>query len=316
MAHWVRVILPRFLLLAFFAIPAGCALLSAGSDRPVRVAAIESGEAMVRTDEGRIFVTGRDGTFELQGLSPDDAILTRLSVNAAVPAGCQFTGAATWGTWLFALCTTGEASYLLRARVGTAIPVLSQAAALPRIAIASGLAADNQGRLYVADSRHGGTAITQVTGATGESLEIDTISWMATTRGGFPNGLQYADGTLYVTSAGTLSAIPVGEDGEPGVRRTIISHLTFLDDFQVLPRGGFLLTDHSFNRLLLVGPEGVERGSFGRASKGPTSVLLIGAEDGGGRPPAVLITERGRDQVSQLDVPESLRPYLGDMADR
>ncbi|MBA1146301.1 hypothetical protein H0Z60_04440 [Ectothiorhodospiraceae bacterium WFHF3C12] len=305
MSQGVRRLAGLLLLSAVMAL-GGCAVLGRG-DTPSAVAEILGPEAIVMSRDGRVFITGRSGVYELR--DPEGAPrLEQLPVRANVPAGCQFTGAESWERWLFVVCTVGDGSYLLRAQIGSNVPVLGGAAALPDIAIASGLTADDRGTLYVADSRQGGAAITRVTGATSSAFELETEVWLQDTRGGFPNGLQYASGRLYLTSAGRLSAIDLDERGRPGEIRTITTRLTFLDDFRVLPGGGFLLTDYSFNRLIVLSAEGIEMGTLAHGLQGPTDVLLLPAAEPG--VPSVLIAERDRERISRVDPPESLQRFL------
>lgn len=72
----------------------------------------------------------------------------------------------------------------------------------------------------------------------------------------------------------------------------------------LLGGGVFLVTDHSFNRLLLLSPQGLELGAFGCGLEGPTATLLLPGRDGGD--PAVVVTERDRAAVSR----RPLRPVL------
>lgn len=290
-------------LLASAALLTGCALLGDGAGAPRAIAEIQGPEAIATTGGGRVFVTGRGGAYELVD-TDGTATLQPLEITAQIPPGCQFTGAETTGAWLFVLCTVGDGSYLMRGRIERRVPVLDRAAALPDVGIASGLTADPRGRLYIADSRQGATAITRVTGALDEAFRPQSRPWLDSTRGGFPNGLQFARGTLYLTSAGRLSAIALDSAGGPGEITPITTRLTFLDDFEVLPGGHFLLTDYSFNRLLLLSPRGIELGAFGHGIKGPTDVALLSVGVDGGA--AVLVTERDGERLSRVDMPSTL----------
>lgn len=296
---WTRHLLAG--VLAATMLLSGCALMGSGKGAPRMVARVLGPEAIAMTPQGRVFVTGRVGAYELVDARAE-ASLEPLEITAEIPAGCQFTGADTTTTWLFVLCTVGDGSYLLRGRIGTGTPVLNRVAYLPGIAIASGLTIDDEGRLYIADSRHGGEAITRVTGALGDAFQLQSTAWLDSTRGGFPNGLQFARGTLYLTSAGRLSAIKLDADGQPGEITPITTRLTFLDDFQVLRDGHFLLTDYSFNRLLLLSPAGIELGAFGHGTKGPTDVALL-PMTGDDDKPMVLISERDGERISRVAVP-------------
>jgi len=285
---------------------ASCSLLAVGGGERTSLASLEGGEALVQSGDGAVFVTGRQGVFRLRGLDDAKPALAPVPIRVRLPAACQFTGAAVQQGWLFAACTTAEHSYLLQGALARSGTALTQIAELKGVALASGMAAGAGDRLFVADSRQRRAALSAVTVTRHTPLAVATAPWFDDQGTGFPNGVQASGGVVYLTSAGRLLAIPVRRDGAAGEARVVLTRMTFLDDFQVLDRG-FLLTDYTFNRLLLVNGSGAGLGSFAASTRGPTAVLVAAGPDG---KPRVLVTERERGRLSEVRVPDSLQRYL------
>jgi hypothetical protein len=141
---------------------------------------------------------------------------------------------------------------------------------LPGVALANGAAADDKGRLYVADSTHG--TIWRLSVDTANPLTI-TMREPFSTGNLFPNGLKVFGGAVYYTDFVAVKRIPLLADGSAGALATLAAQLTFFDDLYVDDRGIFIANYlfGSVEALTSAGVDVLDTAAF--TFSGPSSVL-------------------------------------------
>jgi hypothetical protein len=268
------------------------ALLDNGT-RQTLVAGITSAENLAFASDGRLFVTGNDGIYELTRSSS-------LAVVASVlePGGTIFFGgmAEIDGTLYVNAYTAALNSYLYAARL-TPSPKFESIYELQTTGVPNGAAADASGRLYVSDTI-GGT-ILRVTLDPKDPLKvIGQDIWLSRAQGILaPNGLKIRGSGLYFTDGLTIKRVPILADGRAGIPVTLVSELTYFDDLYV-DAVGILAANYLFGSLQGFSPYG--RDVLDTASgvfNGPSAVLpakgRLGFASGD-----LLVTEKGGNCVA------------------
>src|SRR5262249_6992133 len=125
------------------------ALLVRGT-KDTLITSIASIENSMFTLTGRLFVTGDDGVYEITRDSSGAAGATRLATGDA----CKFAGMAEVNGFLYVNCYDGTDSSVFAASLSVT-PSFRKIYDLPGVALANGAAADDAGRLYLADSTRG-----------------------------------------------------------------------------------------------------------------------------------------------------------------
>ncbi|HEX4340726.1 MAG TPA: hypothetical protein VH062_32685 [Polyangiaceae bacterium] len=239
--------------------------LLVGGSRETVIDSIASIENSMFSTTGRLFLTGDDGVYEV---TRDATGALHATVRAA-SSGCKFAGIAETRGVLYVNCYDGTNSSVFAARLDDA-PTFQKIYDLPGVSLANGAAADDAGRVYVADSTHG----------TIWRLAIDPVNPFAVTSREafstgnlFPNGLEVFGGNVYFTDFVAVKRIPLLANGTAGAVTTLASQLTFFDDLHV-DDSGIVVANYLFGSVEGLTPNGVDlldTASFGFS--GPSSVL-------------------------------------------
>lgn len=260
--------------------------------RVIDIATIPDAENTLTTTDGRVFVSGGTGVFEI--LRSGEGYVAVAIHDAA----CNFTGLAQRGEVLYANCFDGR---LYAARL-TASPRL-QAIHDYGLAAPNGLAVGPEGALYLTNGPLATTAlpdprIVRVVLDPADPFKVlrqeDWLSSGLTA----PNGIAIEGRDLYVTdssllppSLGRIERIRIGNDGLPGERQVIATLPSIADDLSVVG-DGLLVSLYTQGSVALVGFDGTvqqQTDPLGLAS--PSSVRLThGALFA---PGDVLITQKG-----------------------
>jgi hypothetical protein len=265
------------------------AALVVGGTRETLVDSIASIENSAFTATGRLFVTGDDGIYEITR----DATGTPGATVRAASNGCKFAGIAETHGVLYVNCYDGTNSSVFAAALDQT-PSFQKIYDLPGVGLANGAAADDAGRLYVADSLHGNLFRLSIDGKNPFTV---TSREAFSTGNVFPNGLKFFGGSIYYTDFFAVKRIPLLADGSAGTVATLTTQLTFFDDLHV-DDGGILVANYLFGTaegLTTTGVDLLDTVAFGFS--GPSSVLpakgRFGLSD-----KDVLVTEKGANRLS------------------
>jgi len=268
--------------------------LSRGKRRTL-VEGLTAAENQLFTSEGRLFVSGDEGVYEI--VQQGTTYSTRELPSDA--ATCWFGGLTEYAGTLYANCyDTVRSNSLLYAAPLNAAPQLRAIHSLPGVALANGLTHDEAGNLYIASTFDG--AILRLKLDPSDPLRVlAQESWLPSA-GLFSNGLKYFDGKLYWTAFTQLRSAAIRDGGKPRATRDLSGALTYLDDLYV-DGGGFLLDDYLNGRVLSLdtsaryqnatpigtfnGPSSVQR-ALGRLGLSAT---------------ALVVTERAGNRVSVFE---------------
>lgn len=236
------------------AMPPLCVANSCG--QVIDIATIPDAENTLTTPDGRVFVSGGTGVFELHR-SGDAYAAT--PINAAA---CNFTGLAQRGDVLYANCFDGR----LYATRLTASPML-QAIHDYALAAPNGLAAGPDGALYLTN---GPLATTALPDAKIVRVLLDPADpfkvlreedWLANGLTA-PNGIAIRGHEIYVTDSslippalGRIERILIGRDGLPGERQVIATLPSIADDLSVVGEG-LLVSLYVQGSVALIGFDG------------------------------------------------------------
>jgi hypothetical protein len=250
---------------------------------------IAAAENLILAGDRRLFVSGDEGVFEIRR----DAAGNGVPVAVTPPATCRFAGMVEVRGVLYANCFASPSSSLWAAAL-TDAPRFRQIAELPGIVLANGLAADAEGRLYIAATFQ--DQILRLTLSSADRFRVVTTeTWLAGT-GQFTNGLKFFRGSLYWTDAGAIRRAALLPDGEAGPIVTLVTQPTFFDD--LLPREhAVLVADFLGNRIRAFRPSGAELDATTAPLTNPSAVIRAGRR-------ALLVTEKGANRVSALVQPD------------
>lgn len=225
--------------------------------RIIDIAGIPDAENTLVTPDGRVFVSGGTGVFE---------IVAAGSGYAAQPIhdeACNFTGMALRGDVLYANCFSGS----LHATRLSATPRLRKIHEYG-LSASNGLAAGPDGALYLTNGPLATSAlpdprIVRVWPDATDPLRIALQEdWL--TDGLFaPNGIAIAGREVYVTDSallppqlGRIERIGIAADGQPGERRLVASLNSLPDDLSLVG-DDLLVTLYSQGSIALIGADGV-----------------------------------------------------------
>jgi hypothetical protein len=267
--------------------------LSFAGSRETVVDGVAAAENLMFSDTGRLFVTGDDGIYELTRDASDDVTKTVV----APATTCKFAGMSEIGGVLYAACydQTGSNSYLYAAELDP-VPQFRSIYTLSGVALANGVAADSQGRLYVADS-FDGTLLRLGLAPTDPFAVATKETFVAKGSNILPNGLKFFGGAIYYTDFVSIKRVPLLPDGSAGPIATLDTQLTFFDDLYVDARR-ILVANFLFGTVELLTPGGIDL--FDTAAftfEGPSAVIPAAGRLGFSEND-LLITEKSGNRVA------------------
>jgi hypothetical protein len=266
---------------------AGAAL---GPGAKTKLADVVAAENQVSTGDGRLFVTGDEGIFELVAGGAGVTKVTR-----APKQDCKFGGIVESRGVLYANCYAFPDSFVYAAPLGGDVS-FRRVFTLEGAPLANGLAADAGGRLYVASTLAG--QIARLAIAPDDPFTITGREVWLDHSGPLTNGLKYQAGAVYWSDGGTIKRAVVRPDGRPGPVSTLVVALTVFDDLAVDAQG-IVVADFLGGALRSYDLDGCFTGSTPFAFVGPSSVAR--AKGPAFEPGALIVTERGGNRVSLFE---------------
>jgi hypothetical protein len=255
-------------------------------------------ENLTFSDDGRLFVSGGQGLFEIHKDADGAFRAERISTEAA-----GFTGLAIREGYLYAASGDGR----LWAGALTAAPQIEPIHAMTGMCIANGTTLGPDGRLYVVDEplnicvpdpkikrftidpRDPLKVIQEEVWVQGSALGLLSVGIGNTLR--FPNGLQNDGHRFYGTDGGSIYTVDLLPDGSAGAVTPIYFTVDVHDDLGLVD-GGVLLANFLTGRISLISRDGKLLQATAPATFSfPSSVRL-------GRPPMfeptdIVVTETG-----------------------
>ena len=250
-----------------------------------KIATIPDAENQLFLSDGRLVVTGGTGVFEIVKTSSGYAAQP---LPAEVAAGCNYTGLAQIGGWVFTACQLrpngpfgAPDNQLLAAAVVPGQPLrfvqvdrASSPDPMDTLALPNGLAAAPGGKLLVADYNLFGSAgvarfSLDLTGAKPRVTAVEP-NWVASAHGvSHPNGVRVAGNELFVSdlyfvkrfqfdSAGNVP-LQLPKPGGGTVKNEVLVYqaATALDDIQPVC-GGLAVVDYLGGQVVYMAPNGVD----------------------------------------------------------
>lgn len=275
---------------------------------------VKNAENTIQTSNQRLFASS-DGAFYELKLDSTGWSKAQVPVRFkdGVTRACYFLGITESVGTLYTACTEDSLNPLAKKHLfglDIAQPAqLTEVGELKNMALPNGLAADNNGNLYAADSGLPllpGT-IQKITLAGPYAIASQTTfhSFVFCK----PNGLRFANGKLYVSTnpfsylgLSQLLRYDVGANGLYN-HTQIYSSLAFLDDF-ALVQGGAVVAEFLGGRIVHINEQGGElhQAIFSQ----PTSVTLLTAPQFGSG--SLLVTERSYGDIQHFVNNWSLQP--------
>jgi hypothetical protein len=269
------------------------------------VTGITAAEDLLFSTDGRLFVTGNDGIYELRR----DSSGTLQATNLHPGENCDFTGVVEIKDTIYSVCTDHTNSHVFAGSLAgsPATPSFRKIYELEGILIANEIAADAQGRIYVAATLQGLILRLQI--AADPFTVWSQESWLSTVAaaGIAPNGLRYVDSSIYWTDSlgGSVHQVQVLPDGSAGLVSGFGDPGQFFDDLYVNSDGTILVTSYLAGSLRAYGS--LPFGSLyaqtpANAFVNPADVLpalgRLGFSDRD-----LLVTDKGANSVVALHLP-------------
>ena len=270
------------------------------------VTGITGAEDLLFSTDGRLFVTGTDGIYELRR----DPAGNLLATNLHAGEKCHFDGIVEIGETIYTVCADDANSYLFAGSLAgsPAAPTFREIYELKGTLIANEIAADAQGRIYIAATLQGLILRLQI--AAGDPFTVwSQESWLSTVAaaGIAPNGVRYVDSSLYWTDTlgGSIHQVQVLPDGSAGLVSGLGDPGQFFDDLYVNSNGTIVVASYLAGSLRAYGP--LPLGALyaqtpANAFTNPADVLpALGRLGFGGRD--LLVTDKGANSVVALHLP-------------
>lgn len=262
--------------------------LSSGS-RTTLVDGITAAENLLFTSDDRLLATGNDGVFEVRRDAAGEAT-AELLVTASP---CNFLGITEANGFVYVNCSDFATSAIYAARLSASLDfrlILS----LPDVMLANGLAHDDAGHLFVAQTMQ--NQILRVTLAPNDPFQVvSTEAWLAGS-GLFTNGLKVLDGTIYWSDFGGINRAKILSSGRAGRVHAFASALTFFDDLFV-DGDGMLIADYLGNAVRAYTSRGRLIAQTPAVFGSPSSVLPARGRLGLG-PNDLVVSEKTANQIA------------------
>lgn len=254
-----------------------------------KIASIVSAENQVYTSDNRLFVTGRDGIFEIIA-NPDGTIGT---VERAPKQSCDFGGITEAAGTLYANCSGNGAAYIYAAKVNNNLSFKRIFTYKKWVILPNGITADASGRIYVA-----ATFLGQILRLTPSPTDTLTFANTEVWRGGTgfaTNGIKFFDNSIFWTDSVFVNRIVINADGKYGKQtRVLQAALTVLDDLAV-NSNGILVADYLKGVIRSYDINGRSTGTVQAHFSGPSSVAWARAPFPVG---SIIVTERSGNKVT------------------
>jgi hypothetical protein len=210
------------------------------------VTGIKGAEDILFSTDERLFVTANDGIYELKRDSSGQMQATNL--HPGDKKCLFFTGILEIENTLYVACEDLTNSYLFATSLAGSprTPVFSNIYTMHGTPLANEIAADPDGRIYVAESLQGKILRLQLSSTDPFTVAAQEV-WLSTPGGIFPNGIKYIDSSIYWTDSlgGTINRASILPDGTPGpVSRFVATKAEFFDDLYVNSDGTVLVASY------------------------------------------------------------------------
>lgn len=245
-----------------------------GLQKTTLVKGLTQAENSVITSDGRLFVSADDNIFEIK--RNDDGSFYK--VKLTTPANYGICGMVQRGGFLYANITTLDLAtakmqgYLIAAPLN-ANPEFQIIFKYKNTQMLNGLTIDQEGYLYAAHSTGIVNGIIKTTINADEPLRVDKQTTWVGIGGFWPNGIRYANGCIYYTTAANLQRVTIKSDGTAGANKTLYTKVGFNDDFYV-DNHQIILTDFISGRLLQLDLNGnLIEDTASMTFSGPSSII-------------------------------------------
>jgi hypothetical protein len=257
------------------------------SPTKTKLATVAAAENQAYTSDGRLFVTGNNGIFEIITTPSGDVSV----VERTPKQNCNFGGIVEAKGTLYVNCSASGATYIYAAAV-TATPSFKRIYTFKSAILPNGLTADDAGRLYVASTFLG--QILRLTPSASNPLTfVSTGVWLDGT-GPATNGIKFYDGLIYWSDSAFVNRVAIKADGTPGKQARVFSLLTIFDDLTV-GSDGILIADFTGGMIRGYDLSGNSTGAIHASFAGPSSVAKARAPFPAG---ALIVTEKNANQVT------------------
>ncbi len=270
------------------------------------VTGITGAEDLLFSTDERLFVTGTDGIYELRR----DPAGSLRAINLHAGEKCFFDGIVEIGETIYTVCADDANSYLFAGSLAGSppAPTFREIYELKGTLIANEIAADAQGRIYIAATLQGLILRLQI--AAGDPFTVwSQESWLSTVAaaGIAPNGVRYVDSSIYWTDTlgGSVHQVRVLPDGSGGLVSSFGDPGQFFDDLYVNSNGTIVVASYLAGSLRAYGP--LPLGTLyaqtpANAFTNPADVLpalgRLGFSDRD-----LLVTDKGANSVVALHLP-------------
>lgn len=215
--------------------------------REIVVTGITAAENIMFSTNGRLYISGDDGIFELIRDSANQII----SIPRVIGQNCKFGGMAEYMNTLYAVCYDNVHSYLYAAQE-LPDPSFERIWTMTNIICANGLASDGQGGLYTTTTMQGKILYLKIDELNPMRIESQR-DWLSYSGGLLPNGIKIHNGTVYWGDFGIVRKSALFPWSTTLLVYAI--GITFFDDFYV-DNDGMLIADYLFGSVLAFGPFG------------------------------------------------------------
>jgi hypothetical protein len=258
----------------------------------VLVDGITDAENLLFTSDGRLFVSGDGGIFEIVQQGGAYQKVTRHGGET-----CKFGGLVEVNEVIYANCYDLNASSSLFAAQLTAAPVFRAITRLDGYQLANGLTADDEGDLYIGATFQG--QILRLRPSASDPFTIASQDVFVASPGVFTDGIKFFAGALWWTNFTEIDKAAITSD-RAGRTENLANALTFFDDLYV-DEAGILVADALNGTINSYDPRGAFDGATPANTFDGPSAVLPAAGRLGLPASALVITERNSGKVSVLE---------------